>query len=615
MKNRKFIFSSLLLLLLVLLTALKDTQAQGRASRIGNSPYPVSSRPDTLFMVGFSHLSPSQQFTAVSLQGLLAKTKPVILTEMGAAAFRADLPLHYGITLDSTYYNNFAGLIQHFRNQVNGYILCNWQDSTTDAAISVCAMMNAFAVAPQDTALMDSLGLPQVYSTIGKGEVWSYDSFRNNYSKKIVAIQDPAKCTFLSDYMIFSGGMDYWDLPLSDQSSQILSGMDINGALMGWSLEFMLTSAASQHSLHVHASDFSANLSAYSNLDAPCRQVNHSADTLLRPGVHTVCFLMTDGDNIQWLGNDFISSSNWFGCPRRGEVNLGWTISPALAELGPTQMKHIYDSAATTPSGRDGFVSGPSGIGYFYPDLCANPDSVAAITGRMMQKADLSIMNVIAQGYNRASLKPFLDQPNIDAILFYEYSNYSGLNGFSDCIDGKPVISGRFNLNTGDNVAWTLAQKLDTMPKNPYSPDGYSLVPVNVWADNVDSVIACMRLLDSTVRVVTPESFVKLFMAGNNCIAQPDGMEADHSKPLLLCNRPNPCSVQTEIVYELPEDAAIEIVLFDPLGREIKQLLMGYETAGIHQFAADLKDIPAGIYTYRLSAAGYSLARKCSVLR
>ena len=60
---------------------------------------------------------------------------------------------------------------------------------------------------------------------------------------------------------------------------------------------------------------------------------------------HTVTFLMTDGDNIQWLLSGFASGPAWFGSPDRGKVAMGWTISPALAELAPNVMGYIYDHA------------------------------------------------------------------------------------------------------------------------------------------------------------------------------------------------------------------------------------------------------------------------------
>lgn len=588
-------------------------------SRIGNSPYPTSATPDTLYMVHIDALTASQQMAVVTLQGLLAKVKPLIMVTRSSPGFITDLQAHYGVTYDSTYFSDFKGLITHFKPRISGYILCNPSDTTTNAAISICSPLNGIAINASDTALLDSIGLPQLYNTNLHGGRWSFDTFQNTYSDKILTMQDWAKSSFLADYSVFAGAYQFYDFPTDVQSLHVMSHINHNGAVFGWfDAEEYLVTATSQGGLHMHASDWSSNLSVYSNFSIPQQhQVNHTDDTVLRPGVHTVCFLMTDGDNIQWLGGAFINGAGWYGNPHRGEQNIGWAISPALAELGPTQMKYIYDSAATTPTGRDGFVAAPSGMGYSYPDVFAAPDSGADITSRMMQKADLSILNVIGINYNAASLAPYLNKPNIDAILYYTYgANYYALHGFTDCINGKPVITARYNLVQGEFSTYTLAQAIDTMPKNPYSDDGYSLIAVNVWSSTVDSVLKCISMLDSNVRVVTPESFVKLYKAGNNCIpAYPAGISNLDQNGVKVSNDPNPCSDHMEISYTLPKESFVQANLYDQCGKRMWTLFADRSDAGTHEFNIDMRDVSPGLYYIRLDGEYFSATRKCIVIR
>jgi hypothetical protein len=587
-------------------------------SRIGNSPYPTSVTPDTLFMVNMAAMSQTQQLTVVTLQGLTARVKPKIMVNLGTTGYITDLTNNYGIVYDSAYFTDFRGLITHFSAGLNGYILCNNDDSSTDAAISICPMLSAIVVNPPDTALMDSIGVGQVYSTIYKGESWSFDTFQNSYNKRIITSQDPAKNTFVTDYSIFAGGFDFWDVPISSRAMSYFGSMGINGAVFGWNNEHLLVYAASTNSLHVHASDFSSNLCVYSNFSIPAQhQVNHTDDTVFKPGVHTVCFVMTDGDNLQWLGGAF-EDVQWYGNPHRGQVNLGWTISPVLAELGPTMMKYIYDSASSSPAGNDEFICAASGLGYSYPNDFGVPDSGAAITGRIMQKANLSILNVIADSYSPAEMAPYLAEPGIEAVFFYTYANdYFGLHGSTDCIYGKPVISGRFNLNSNDYSTYTLAAAINAMPKNPYSPDGYSLIPVNVWSSTIDSVIKCVQMLDSNVRVVTPESFVRLYMAGNNCIPQSTfGIKnVSATDGVSVYNEPNPCSDHTQIVYTMPQPAQVQATLYDECGRQIKPLFSDYSAEGTHSVDIDTHDLTQGLYYYTLRGDYFTVTGKCLVIR
>jgi len=605
-------FSTTLLVILALPSLLFSQSI----SRIGNSPYPSTATPDTLYMVNTNTLTQTQEFTVVTLQGLLARVKPQIMVNLGATDYILDLSRRYGVTYDSTYFNDFNGLLTHFKPRIAGYILCNSADSSVNAAISICAISGGIAVNAADTATMDSIGISQIYSTIGRGEVWSFDTFQASYSKRIISIQEPSKCTFLSDYTIFAGAFSFYDFPSNVAPLSFFANEQVNSAVFGWSLENELVTTTSEHGLHVHASDFSSNLSTYSNFNIPQQhQVNHTSDTILRPGVHTVCFVMTDGDNIQWMGGGFENVSNWYGNPHRGEINLGWTISPALAELAPTQMKYIYDTAANNPNGKDGFIAAPSGMGYSYPDVFSVPDSGAAITSRMMQKADLSIVNVIANSYSVAELIPYAAQPNIDAIFYYTYQdNYWGANGYTTCINGKPVIAARYNLVQPDYSTYSLAAAIDTMPKNPYSDEGYSLVAVNVWSSTVDSVIKCVQMLDSNVRVVTPEAFVKLYMAGNNCIAT--GLTSiNTSNGVTVYNQPNPSTDHMDIVYTLPTDSRVEAVLYDEYGHEVQSLFSNYSNSGTHTEPVDTHNLSAGLYFYTLRGDYFSITRKCLIIR
>jgi len=233
--------------------------------------------------------------------------------------------------------------------------------------------------------------------------------------------------------------------------------------------------------------------------------------------VHTVSFLMTDGDNLQWLLGSFCESASWYNSTQRGSVNLGWTISPSLVELAPTVMNYIYRNAhrnASSP-GLDDFVASPSGLGYNYPDTVPNLNNYVNLTGSFMRKASLRLVNVIAEQYSQDAVEEFAQSDDIDGIFYYLYSNYAGLNGSISFVNkSKPIIGGRFNLWPGvfeDPIS--LAQKLNALPKTKTSANGYSLIPVHVWNVPYSSVIQCISLLGPNVRVVTPTHFVELIKA------------------------------------------------------------------------------------------------------
>ena len=82
--------------------------------------------------------------------------------------------------------------------------------------------------------------------------------------------------------------------------------------------------------------------------------------------VHYASFVMSDGDNVQWVMGNFVvggQAGSYYANPRRGEVPLGGTRPLAdLAQLAPYCLEEL--AARATP--RDDFIL--FGGGYYYPD-------------------------------------------------------------------------------------------------------------------------------------------------------------------------------------------------------------------------------------------------------
>ena len=111
--------------------------------------------------------------------------------------------------------------------------------------------------------------------------------------------------------------------------------------------------------------------------------------------------------------------------------------------------------------------------------------------------------------------EPLLAQDQIEAVIYYNYSDYAGmchpspgLPMASGCapvqwVGDKPVLGGRMNLWSGvgpepyggkpgfENVS-SIVEKLmnETLcPKDATDPNGYSIIPVHVWTHTVADVL------------------------------------------------------------------------------------------------------------------------------
>jgi predicted outer membrane repeat protein len=83
----------------------------------------------------------------------------------------------------------------------------------------------------------------------------------------------------------------------------------------------------------------------------------------------------------------------------------------------------------------------------------------------------------------------------------------------------------------------------------------------------------------------------------------------------LLQNYPNPFNAATVIRYALPEPADVIMEIFDILGRRVEAVVSGKQPAGSHSVIWDAKDLPSGIYLYRIQAGDYSQTRKMVFLK
>ncbi|HLF15712.1 MAG TPA: T9SS type A sorting domain-containing protein [Bacteroidota bacterium] len=80
-------------------------------------------------------------------------------------------------------------------------------------------------------------------------------------------------------------------------------------------------------------------------------------------------------------------------------------------------------------------------------------------------------------------------------------------------------------------------------------------------------------------------------------------------------NYPNPFNPATKISYDLPENAAVKLTVYDLLGRPVAVLADGVEVAGVHSVVFDATGFTSGIYFYRLEAAAFSDTKKLVVVK
>jgi len=510
-------------------------------ARVPGSPYvspPAGlNSSKSLLVLATAGLSADDAFAAAALQGALARAAggaPRMLRWDGSASSSLWLNTTsalWGVALDWRCASVACALAALAPGALSGYVTVSRADNSSNLGVLVAASRRgaAAALVPLPASLVPAAraaGLADAGDLRGATlsatlAAWGGPAA---FAPRVAVLQLPDENACMSDFAIATGALQFWDDNiLSPDLWPIWSQLASTGepfAMLGWGPdEYNTVTTVSAAGGAVVASNWAQNLDVYSAFDAPA--FSQPPPPPMPPAAaHTAAFLMSDGDNLQWLLDGFATDSKWWGSPDRGSVPLGWTLSPSVVDLAPVVAAHLYGSA--TPA--DHLVAGVSGLGYFYPDVTA-PDRRAALvnlTGAFMAKAGMRLVNVLGhgEGYTAEQVAPYVGQPQIDAVFWYNYDNYAGLRGNITWQNGKPVIGARFALwGDGSNPAGPtfcnnsmLVDRLLALPRDPASPDSYSLIALHAWSHNVSDARAVASALAArapgAVQIVTPAELV-----------------------------------------------------------------------------------------------------------
>jgi hypothetical protein len=83
----------------------------------------------------------------------------------------------------------------------------------------------------------------------------------------------------------------------------------------------------------------------------------------------------------------------------------------------------------------------------------------------------------------------------------------------------------------------------------------------------------------------------------------------------LAQNFPNPFNPTTTIRYGLPSEAAVELAVFDMLGRQTALLVREDQGPGYHEARFDATGLASGVYVYRLRAGDFVAAKRLLLVR
>ncbi len=78
---------------------------------------------------------------------------------------------------------------------------------------------------------------------------------------------------------------------------------------------------------------------------------------------------------------------------------------------------------------------------------------------------------------------------------------------------------------------------------------------------------------------------------------------------------PNPFNPVTHFNYDLPERVFVRLEVYDLQGRLIETLVNATQPAGYYSITWNARNLPSGVYFYKLIAGEFIATRKCLLIK
>lgn len=343
---------------------------------------PAFARPaDQVDAISITAFTPEEQITATALQGLVNKEKPRLLLlddnpDEGAMTWPETEQL--GLNVQTHDNAEKMLLIKKFSGEAVGVVLYDGslQEHYRNLASSVAAVKGLLPMdktvyedwraAGVELAVQDDLtGLP--YRSAADIYEYFYRTYWPQAQHRLLISASPGDCQHIRDIASAAGAaVVYLDCTREDEKAVFegfLADMTPGkGAVMGWyTTERSGITTVTKYGLSTIPADLYSNGTVYGGTSHAI-QIPRVPDKPELENKVYIALYISDGDNIQY--NQRYMRKLWDqSAGDRGRVPINWTISPALADIGPGLLNYYY----TTATEKDCFVCGPSGMGYSMP--------------------------------------------------------------------------------------------------------------------------------------------------------------------------------------------------------------------------------------------------------
>lgn len=224
--------------------------------------------------------------------------------------------------------------------------------------------------------------------------------------------------------------------------------------------------------------------------------------------------------------------------------------------------------------------------------------------------------NIFITGSSCDSLSCFISTVKFDSSLAFKWERiYRTDSNF--LAGGNDILTERSGLNvymTGSNGNYLTIKYRnangDSLWVKQYNGEGNGIDVSNAMAmDSLGNIIVTGRsqISGNDYNIVTIKYYQSVYInPGESLIPE---------KFLLMQNYPNPFNPLTNINFDIPKAAQVQIKVYDINGREIQTLVNDFRKAGHYEVQFDGTDLSSGVYIYTIAAGDFVSSKRFVLLK
>ena len=448
-----------------------------------------------------------------------------------------------GLELACSDYESVDGLRLQLKDFFDGYVLTDVKNNPESGIVASVAshVYNSIIVDVRDKEYFEKAGYSMKYDATHKTTLDAWHEFKDKCNNEALVIM-PVQTGELREFAIKN---NLFVLNLNKKQGDPRSGqnVDLLEEVLAWLQPNIPVYGWEQG---VSEDQFVARISKSGHPMIPCDwSYNHSLTSLLyterQQPVQAqsfnlklidfdkkrnyVSFFLSDGDNIQWMMQDFATS--FYDVPEAIEVKMSYGLPVStLSMMAPAQLHNLMNLRRDECS-----VLEMLGGGYYYIDTYSQNnnrnDNLKIAAERLavsMRRYHVGLLGVMAMDVksaaSREAYQAFVDaNDRLEGIIALQYSPYAGGGGEVFWVTNKngydiPVITVRYSLwdriHEREGSPDFIASKLEAEAQ----VESFSAICVHAWsrfegnAHGAAAARLCAGKLDGRFEVVNMQELV-----------------------------------------------------------------------------------------------------------